>query len=162
MLDERDGSFGSRWLLITRGLRNVAPLAERTRRIPSRAERARSRSDTLQVSPRDQSSHHWHCFIDLACAGGGGLRRLRSALPHTRGSFTAQSPPLNHLHLIIFSILAFGPPPAKKKLLINSNGGPYRAPQNSQTAGRIWEWLQLRGPHLLGSKHSQLPPTQLT
>lgn len=124
MLDERDGSFGSRWLLITRGLRNVAPLAERTRRIPSRAERARSRSDTLQVSPRDQSSHHWHCFIDLACAGGGGLRRLRSALPHTRGSFTAQSPPLNHLHLIIFSILAFGPPPRKKKkLLINSNGG---------------------------------------
>lgn len=84
--DERDGSFGSRWLLITGGLRNVAPLAERTRRIPSRAERARSRSDTVQVSPRDQSSHHWHCFIDLACAGDGGLRRLRSALPHTRAA----------------------------------------------------------------------------
>lgn len=70
------------------------------------------------------------------------------------GSFTAQSPPLNHLHLIIFSILAFGPATKKKKATDKQQREP---PQNSQSAGRIWEW-----PHLLGSKHSQLPPTQLT
>lgn len=132
-MGERDGSFGSRWLLITRRLRNVAPLAKRTRRIPSRADRG---PELLRHCPGlPQRS----IFPSLALFYRLGLSRRWWTLAFTQrsathaGSFTTQSAPLNHLHLII---LAFGP--AAKKATDKQERGPYRALQlliqNSQTA----------------------------
>lgn len=75
--------------------------------LPSKATLTLSRPlvRSLQLSLRNQSSHHKRCFIDLASVGDSGLLRLHSTLPHRQAAALFGLTVLNHQHLIILAFV---------------------------------------------------------
>lgn len=69
---------------------------------------SRPQSDPRRSPERNQSSHHKHCFIDLASIGDSGLQRLHSALPHRQAAALFGLTVLDHQHLIILAFVHMG------------------------------------------------------